>query len=260
VVATISGLGSAFLRGGFLGGLVLRLYRLGLGRAKAVVFQNPTDRALFIDRGLARPEQARLVAGSGIDLARFAPAPPPRPDGAFRFLLIARLLGDKGVVEFVDAARTVKRRHPHARFQLLGGPGGDNPSAVPESELARWAAESMVELLGVSDDVRTQIAEADCIVLPSYREGLPRSLLEGAAMARPLIGSDVPGCRDVIGDGVNGLLCEARSASSLAAAMERMLAMTPSERMEMGAAGRRKVEREFDQARVAAFYLEEIER
>jgi glycosyltransferase involved in cell wall biosynthesis len=260
VVATISGLGSAFLRGGFLGGLVLRLYRLGLGRAKAVVFQNPTDRALFIERGIARPDQARLVAGSGIDLARFAPAPPPRPDGAFRFLLIARLLGDKGVVEFVDAARTVKRRHPHARFQLLGGPGGDNPSAVPESELARWAAESMVELLGVSDDVRTQIAEADCIVLPSYREGLPRSLLEGAAMARPLIGSDVPGCRDVIGDGVNGLLCEARSASSLAAAMERMLAMTPSERMEMGAAGRRKVEREFDQARVAAFYLEEIER
>jgi glycosyltransferase involved in cell wall biosynthesis len=259
VVATISGLGSAFLKGGPLGMLLLGLYRAALGGARAIMFQNPADRDLFIARRIARPEQARLVAGSGIDLDRFRPEP-SRADDGFRFLLIARLLLDKGIAEFVDAARIVRRTHSDVRFQLLGGPGGDNPSAVPESELARWAAESMVEQLGVSDDVRSQIAAADCIVLPSYREGLPRSLLEGAAMARPLIATDVPGCRDVIEDGVTGLLCEVRSARSLADAMERMLAMTAGDRAAMGEAGRRKVEAEFDQRLVAKTYLEELAR
>lgn len=259
VAATISGLGSAFLRGGLLGGILLRLYRFALGRARAVFFQNPADRDLFIARRIVRPEQARLVAGSGIDLLRFEPAPVDHGEG-FSFLLIARLLLDKGVAEFAEAARIVRRRHPHVRFQLLGGPGGDNPSAVPQTELARWAAESIVEQLGVCDDVRPYIAAADCVVLPSYREGLPRSLLEGAAMARPLIASDVPGCRDVIDDGINGLLSEVRSAASLAVVMERMLAMTPAQRSAMGAAGRRKVEVEFDQRLVADAYLAEIER
>lgn len=259
VAATISGLGSAFLKGGLLGGLLLRLYRLALGGARAVFFQNPADRDLFIARRIARPDQARLVAGSGIDLVRFSPAPIEQ-DEEFCFLLIARLLLDKGIAEFVEAARIVRRRHPHARFQLLGGAADDNPSAVPQAELARWAAESIVEQLGVRDDVRPSIAAADCVVLPSYREGLPRSLLEGAAMARPLIASDVPGCRDVIEDGINGLLCEVRSAASLAAVMERMLAMTPAERSAMGAAGRRKVEAEFDQRLVADAYLAEIAR
>ena len=259
VAATISGLGSAFLRGGLLGGLLLRLYRLALGGARAVFFQNPADRDLFIARRIARPDQARLVAGSGIDLDRFSPAPIEH-DEEFRFLLIARLLLDKGIAEFVEAAHIVRRRHPHARFQLLGGPGDDNPSAVPQAELARWAAESIVEQLGVRDDVRPFIAAAHCVVLPSYREGLPRSLLEGAAMARPLIASDVPGCRDVVDDGVSGLLCEVRSAASLAAAMDRMLTMTAAKRLAMGAAGRRKVAAKFDQRLVADAYLAEVAR
>lgn len=259
VAATVSGLGSAFLKGGLLGTLLLGLYRLALGRAQAIFFQNPADRDLFIARRIARLDQVRLVAGSGIDLGRFVPAPIEQ-DGQFRFLLIARLLLDKGIGEYVEAARIVRRRHSNVRFQLLGGPVDDNPSAVPQSELARWAAESIVEQLGVDDDVRPHIAAADCIVLPSYREGLPRSLLEGAAMARPLIASDVPGCRDVIDDGVNGLLCQVRSAESLAAAMERMIAMSPSERAAMGAAGRRKVEAEFEQSLVSDAYLAEIAR
>ncbi len=259
VAATISGLGSAFLKGGLLGGLLLRLYRLALGGARAIFFQNPADRELFIARRIARPDQARLVAGSGIDLGRFAPAPIVE-DGAFRFLLIGRLLLDKGIAEFVEAARIVRAKHPEARFQLLGGSVADNPSAVPQAELVRWAAETIVELLGVHDDVRPFISAANCVVLPSYREGLPRSLLEGAAMARPLIASDVPGCREVVDHGVNGLLCEVRSSASLAAAMERMLAMTPGERSAMGAAGRHKVEDEFDQRLVAQAYLAEIAR
>jgi len=258
VGATISGLGSAFLAGGLLGRILLRLYRVALRRAQAIFFQNEDDRALFIARGIARPAQARLIAGSGIDLERFTPAT-IRDDGKFRFLLIGRLLLDKGIAEFVEAARIVRATRPEVRFQLLGGPGGDNPSAVPGSDLARWEADSTVEVVGVHDDVRPFIAAANCIVLPSYREGLPRSLLEGAAMARPLIASDVPGCREVVDHDVNGLLCEVRSPASLAAAMERMLAMSAGERSAMGAAGRRKVEAEFDQRLVAQAYLAEIE-
>ena len=259
VIATISGLGSAFLKGGILGTILLGLYRLALGHARAVFFQNQADRELFIARRIIRPDQSRLVAGSGIDLAYFTLAAPAEA-ADFRFLLIARLLLDKGIGEFVAAARRIRTLHPDARFQLLGGSGGDNPSAVPDVELARWADESIVELRGAKDDVRPFIAAAGCIVLPSYREGLPRSLLEGAAMARPLIASDVPGCSDVVDDGVTGLLCDVRSASSLANAMERMLEMTPGDRAKMGAAGRRKVEAGFDQPLVADAYLTEVAR
>ena len=259
VIATISGLGSAFLRGGLLGGILMGLYRAALHGARAVMFQNPTDRDLFVGRKIVRRDQAQLVAGSGIDLDRFVPVATP-DDGQFRFLLIARLLLDKGIAEFVDAARILRLRHPEARFQLLGGDGGDNPSVVPPADLERWSAESIVELLGVSEDVRPHIAAANCVVLPSYREGLPRSLLEGAAMARPLIASDVPGCRDVVEDGVTGLLCEVRSATSLAEAMERMVTMTAADRARMGAAGRRKVEADYDERLVVAAYLAEIAR
>ena len=256
VAATISGLGSAFLKGGALGWLLLRLYRSALANAQAIFFQNETDRALFVARRIARPDQARLVAGSGVDLDQFAlTAVEPHDD--LRFLLVARLLLDKGIAEFVAAARIVRQRYPGARFQLLGGPGGDNPSAVPHADLARWAAEDIVELLGVQDDVRPAIAAADCVVLPSYREGLSRSLLEAAAMGRPLIASDVPGCREVIDDGVTGFLCAVRSAGSLASAMERIAAMSPAERAAMGANGRRKVAAEYDQKLVAAAYLAE---
>lgn len=259
VIATISGLGSAFLKGGLLGGILMGLYRAALQRACAVMFQNPTDRDLFIGRKIVRSDQARLVAGSGIDLDRFASVAMP-DDGQFRFLLIARLLLDKGIAEYVDAARMVRLRFPNARFQLLGGGGGDNPSAVPQADLERWVAESIVELLGASEDVRPHIAAAHCVVLPSYREGLPRSLLEGAAMGRPLIASDVPGCRDVIDNGETGLLCQVRSATSLAGAMEQMLSMSLPARVTMGAAGRHKVEVEYDQRLVAAAYLAEIAR
>ncbi|MEO8141211.1 MAG: glycosyltransferase family 4 protein, partial [Sphingomicrobium sp.] len=227
-------------------------------KAQAIFFQNASDLDLFIARSIARPDQARVIAGSGIDLVQFAAAPFELREEV-RFLLIARLLLDKGIAEFVEAARIVRDRYPKTRFQLLGGPGSDNPSAVPQADLARWAGEHLVELLGVRDDVRPEIAAADCVVLPSYREGLSRSLLEAAAMGRPLVASDVPGCREVIDDGVTGFLCEVRSAGSLAAAMERIAAMSPTERMAMGAAGRRKVAAEFDQKLVADAYLAEAD-
>ena len=199
-----------------------------------------------------------MLPGSGIDLARFKPGETKRAPGPFRFLLVARLLWDKGVAEYVAAARIVRAAHPGVRFQILGPVGVNNRTAVPSAALERWRAESLVEYLGESDDVRIAIDQADCIVLPSYREGLPRSLLEGAAMGKPLIATDVPGCRDVVVDGETGYLCEVRSADSLAAAMMKMLETPAGARRTMGERGRRKVEQEFCESRVVAKYLDAL--
>ena len=256
-LATVSGLGSAFLAGGLTGKLVDRLYRMGLARADAVFFQNDDDRDLFVGRGLIGLEQSRRVAGSGIDLDHFALAPPPanaRPV----FLFIGRLLWDKGVREFSEAARLVSRSGGQAEFRMLGECSVDNPSAVTLAEVERWAADGTINYLGPANDVRGAIAAADCIVLPSYREGLPRSLLEGAAMGRPLIATDVAGCRDVVDDGSNGFLCAPRSASALAGAIDKMSALTPVERRDMGLRARTKIEREFAVERVVAAYRTEL--
>lgn len=256
-IATISGLGSSFLGGGLTGFVTDRLYRLALAGAQAVMFQNDDDRALFTGRGLVDSGRTRLVAGSGIDLDRFRPAP-VEPGGPMRFLLIARLLKDKGLVEYADAARALLDEGLNVQCAVVGPDGGSNPSAVPKSQVERWVRNGTIGYLGATDDVRGAIAAADCVVLPSYREGLPRSLLEGAAMARPLIATDVPGCRAVVEPGVNGLLCAPRSASALALAMRQMAGLDPVVRLAMGAAGRRMVEAQYDQRKVAAAYLAEV--
>jgi glycosyltransferase involved in cell wall biosynthesis len=175
------------------------------------------------------------------------------------FLLIARLLRDKGVGEFVEAARVLRREGVDARFQLLGPLGVANRTAVPRAELDAWVGEGLVEYLGEKEDVRPWIAKADCVVLPSYREGTPRVLLEAAAMGRPVIATDVPGCREVLEEGVNGLFCRVRDSADLAEKMRRMVKMTRGERAAMGMAGRAKMEREFDQRIVIGRYMEAID-
>ena len=256
-LATISGLGSAFLAGGRVGRLIDRLYGLALGGAQAVFFQNDEDRDLFLERALVRPAQVRRVPGSGVDLAGFPVSSHPGGESPV-FLFVGRLLLDKGIREFADAARLVRESGHKAEFRILGECGVDNPSAVPFSEVERWAADGTIRYLGPTDDVRPAIADSDCIVLPSYREGVPRSLLEGAAMCRPLIATDVPGCRDVVDHGINGYLCEARSAPALADAVRRMIALPPAERQAMGVRGRAKVEKEFGVERVVAAYRREL--
>lgn len=259
VVNNISGLGTAFIGGGVLQSIVATLYRIALRRSAIVFFQNPEDRDLFVDLGLVRPEQVRLLPGSGIDLDRFRPElPPASAEGAFTFLLVGRLLQQKGVREFVEAARIVRGQEPQARFQLLGFLDTPNRSAIGRDEVAAWEAEGAIEYLGETDDVRPALAAADCVVLPSYREGLPRTLLEGAAMNRPLIATDVAGCRQVVEHGVNGLLCTVGDAGSLARAMLEMLRLGAAERSKMGAAGRALVERDFSEAKVVSAYLEAV--
>lgn len=253
-VPNVTGLGTAFLSGGLLRIIAEHLYRRAFGRLQTVFFQNVDDRNLFLHRKLVRAEQARLLPGSGIDLGRFAPADMPSAQEPTVFLMIARLLRDKGVVEFVEAARQIKARYPSARFQLLGATGSENRTAIGSSTVQAWVAEGVVEYLGTTNDVRPAIAAASCVVLPSYREGAPRTLIEAAAMARPLIATDVPGCRSVVDRDISGFLCDARSADSIAAAIDRFLALSSSARSAMGRAGRAKMEREFDQALVVDAY------
>ncbi|HET7816320.1 MAG TPA: glycosyltransferase family 4 protein [Sphingomicrobium sp.] len=258
IINNVSGLGTVFIKQGPLTALVTQLYRIAFRASATVFFQNRDDLELFVGKRIARRGQAQLLPGSGVDLERFKPPAAAAGAGPFRFLLVGRLLWDKGVGEYVEAARIVRRSYPQARFQLLGPAGANNRTAIPSAVLDRWQDEEIIDYLGESDDVRTAMEQADCVVLPSYREGLPRALLEGSAMGKPLIATDVPGCRDVVVDGNTGYLCKERSADSLAAAMVKMIETPASERLSMGALGRRKIEQEFCETRVIAKYLEAL--
>ncbi len=258
VVNTITGLGTVFLRGGPVQAVVERLYRVSQRWPTRIFFQNPDDLGLFVKRGLVPKDRVARLPGSGVDLERFALRPGPTGTAPV-FLLIARLLWDKGVREFAEAARVLRREDPRLRFQLLGPLGVANQTAVPKVDLDRWVGEGVVEFLGETDDVRPCIEQADCVVLPSYREGTPRTLLEAAAMGRPVIATDVPGCREVLTDGVTGLLCRVRDSVDLADKMRQMAGLAPELRVEMGMAGRAKMERVFDQRIVIERYLEAID-
>jgi glycosyltransferase involved in cell wall biosynthesis len=262
VINNVSGLGTAFIHDTWLTRLVELLYRLALRSSKTIFFQNTDDRNLFVASKLARLEQTSLVPGSGVDLDKFRPQPSLAPPGSSTspcFLLIARMLWDKGVGEYVEAARLVKKLVPGARFQLLGFINAGNPMAISRAEIDAWAREGAVEYLGVADDVRGVIEKADCVVLPSYREGTPRTLLEAAAMGKPLITTDAPGCRNVVDDGVNGFLCTVGDANDLAEKLITFASLNPARRREMGLASRLKAEAEFDERIVVNRYLAALE-
>lgn len=255
----VSGLGTAFLGAGWLEKVVTILYRKAFRPLPRVLFQNTDDRDVFLNHRIITPNQALLVPGSGIDLDHYQPAPLANvEDGALTFLLIGRVLKDKGVYEYVDAARALHATHPNLRFQILGKTDVENRTAISRSTLDGWVSEGVVEYLGSTDDVRPFIENADCVVLPSYREGTPRTLLEAAATGRPLVATDVPGCREVVVHELNGFLCKKQSASDLAAAMLRIVDAGSEARTQLGSNGRAKVAAEFDQAIVVDTYRTEI--
>lgn len=259
VINNIAGLGITFGRRTWLTHLLRILYRMALLKSRTVFFQNEDDRQLFIGDRLVRKEIADRIPGSGIDLVRFQLTSFPNSGNRFRFLLLSRMVWDKGVGEFVEAARVVKLRYPEVECCLLGFLDVQNPNAISRAKMDEWIAEGSVRYLGASDDVRVEIADADCIVLPSYyREGVPRSLLEAAAMGRPIITTDSVGCREAVDNGVTGFLCQPRDANDLSVKMEQMLSLTPGHRKEMGEQGRRKMQREFDEEIVIQKYVEVI--
>lgn len=253
-INTATGLGTAFIRENWLTRVVEGLYRVSQRWPERVFFQNPDDRALFLERRLVAEDKTGLLPGSGVDLGRFEVTELPEGDRPV-FLLVARMLWDKGIGEFVEAARQVRAHYPQAVFRLLGPVGVANRTAIGRETLDAWVDEGTVEYAGETDDVRPFLREATCVVLPSYREGTPRTLLEAASMGRPIITTDAVGCREVVDDGVSGYLCQVKEADDLARQMIRFLEMSPEERAGMGLAGRAKIEREFDENIVIERYL-----
>ncbi len=256
----ITGLGFAFTEGkgqgrGILQGLIRLLYRLALKHSRAVFFQNPDDLELFRGRCLLPPGgKAVLVNGSGVDLDYFATAAPVRDP--LSFLLIARLIRDKGIGEYVDAARLLKERYSGVSFNLVGF-FDSNPAAISREEVDALVGEGIINYLGETDDVRPYLAAASVYVLPSYREGTPRSVLEAMAMGRPVITSDAPGCRETVQEDENGFLVPVRDATALAEAMEKFI-LAPGLVSEMGKCSRKIAEEKYDVHKVNRVILETI--
>ncbi len=252
VINAVTGLGYVFLhdgrRGRGLQALARGLYRLAL-RNTAVVFQNPDDQQAFLQSELVHAEQIALIRGSGVDLRRFGMT--PEPAGTPVVALPARLLWDKGVGVFVEAARLLKAEGVQARFALLGDLDPDNPAGIPAAQLQAWQREAVIEWWGWQEDMPTQYALTHIVCLPSFREGVPKTLIEAAACGRAIVAADAPGCREVVRQGFNGLLVPPKDPAALAAAL-RDLIEGPELRRQMGANGRTLAETEFSVERVVA--------
>ena len=274
VINNISGLGTVFgamsrtLVGNLLARLIKLLYRFALSRSGKIFFQNKDDRREFIEQGIVKTNLTDLLPGSGVDLDRFSYTPIITNQLASkdntekkktRFLLIARMLWDKGVGEYVEAARLLSRRYPRTEFCMIGFLDFQNPEAISEAQVNEWIAEGIVNYLGVIDDIRPEIVKADCVVLPVlFREGTPRSLLEAAAMGRPIVTTNSIGCRETVDDGVNGYLCIPGDSIDLSKKMEHILLLDNAQRDEMGRSGREKMELQFDEQIVIQKYFEAI--
>lgn len=258
-INNIAGLGVLFINEGFITKLARFLYKFSQCYASKIFFQNEEDRAIFLENKMAREEITERLPGSGVDINRFT-VKPALDDGTTRFLLIARMLFDKGIGHYVDAARAIKNKYnPKVEFYLLGFLDVNNPSSVSKAQMQSWVDEGVVNYLGVSDRVEDYIAMSDCVVLPSfYREGVPKSLLEAGAMGKPIITTDNVGCRETVEHGINGFLCEPRSTESLTIMLEKIINMGYQDRLKMGNNSRRKIEMEFNEKIVIDKYIKAI--
>jgi len=260
VVSAISGLGFLFVeRKGvktkFFRDSTLFLYRLAMRHPnQRIIFQNPTDMSALVGAGGVQKEKSRMIRGSGVDLQDYPMLAEPK--GNFVIIMASRLLKDKGVNEFVEAARRIKSKGGKARFQLVGEPDSANPESVTSEELQFWQAEGIVDCLGFRSDIAALFSQANIVVLPSYYgEGLPKVLIEAAACGRAVITTDMPGCRDAVEPNVSGVLVPARDVSALAQEIERLL-KDNALRQQMGRAGRDLAEREFSIEKVVATHLD----
>jgi glycosyltransferase involved in cell wall biosynthesis len=265
-INAVAGMGYVFIsnewRARLLRPIVRLLMRAALaGRNARLILQNRDDVELFESAQLLDARNIRLIRGSGVDCERFTPANSPDVARAreSRVLLAARLLWDKGIAEFVEAARILRAQDRHARFLLAGTPDQGNPASIPVETIRAWVGEGLVEWLGQVDDMPALFATVGVVTLPSYREGLPKSLIEAAACGLPLVATDVPGCREVIRDGEDGLLVPVRNGAALAAAIARLID-DPDLAGRLGTAARQKALDEFDERividRTMAVYTE----
>ena len=256
-ISMITGLGTAFIKNSWLTKFIKYLYRIALKSSKTIFFQNPDDKEVFVKNNLVKSKFCKITPGSGIDLAKFQQTALPEKDNLI-FLFVGRILGDKGVREFIDAAETVKAKYPSVRFQLLGPIESQNRTAIPFQEIKQWQDKEVIEYLGKTDDVSYFINQALCIVLPSYREGTSRALLEAAAVGRPLIASDVPGCREIVNDGESGFLCKVKDSNDLAFKIEKMIRLSHESRVIMGNKSRLKVQKEYSEEIVLNYFIDAV--
>lgn len=257
-INNVSGLGTAFIVKNLVSRVVLGLYRIAFRFPHKVFFQNGDDRQLFLENGLVKAGITDLLPGSGVDTKRFRPAAAFVRQTPFVFLMVARVLYEKGIVEYFEAAKIVRQAVPGTRVQLLGGLDEAGGVGVARATFEEWLQRGDIEYLGRSDDVTTHIHQADCVVLPSYREGTPKTLLEAAACGKPLVTTDVPGCRETVQDGYNGYLCQVRSAPDLAAKMLQVLQLPDGDLQRMAQASRQLAETKFDEQIVLQKYLDAV--
>ena len=252
-VSVVTGLGYTFIKRNWLFHLSCLLHRTALRKAESVWFLNDDDCGMFVQLGLVSPKKVHVIPGEGVDTAYFS-SQQPLPE-RFTFLFCGRMLRYKGVELFVRAAELLKKEFPSARWQLLGPLDANNLAGIKPNEMELWARQGLVEYLGVAKDVRPYLEQCTCLVLPSYfREGVPRSLMEAAAMQRPIIATNSVGCKDVVIEGENGLLCEPNNLDSLTDTMRRMLHMPQDCLAEMGKNGRELMLRKFDERLIIKEY------
>lgn len=256
-VNNVCGLGTVFLKDNLVSAIAMFLYRVSFRFASKVFFQNPDDLSLFLDRKLVEAEKTDLIPGSGIDLKKFQPIEFKR-NKSFTFLLVSRLITDKGIMEYIKAVKQLKGMGMNARFQLLGAKDPLHKRGIKLKTIDEWISSGTIEYLGHTNDVRQFIKQADCIVLPSYREGTPRTLLEAASSSKPIIATDVPGCHQVVVNQFNGLLCQIKNSEDLAQKMISMANFDDEVLKKFGENGRKKMEAEFDEKVVIDKYVRTI--
>lgn len=260
VVNNIAGLGVVFIQKNLFSKLVAFLYKSSQKKADFIFFQNNDDKQLFIDLRITTLEKCDRLPGSGVDLSRFKYCPRENAQN-IRFILVARLIAEKGIHLYAEAAKQLKSKYSNIEFCLLGPLDKSSTSAIRQDELELWQEQGLINYLGFTDSVEDELKKSDCVVLPSYyREGVPKSLLEAAAIGRPIITTDNVGCREVVDDGINGFLCQPKSVSSLISCLEKFINTSTLEKENMSRNSRAKVQRDFDEKIVIKKYIQVIEK
>ena len=258
IINNVSGLGTVFLRRTLYTRLALKLYKLSFAFPKIVFFQNPDDRSVFLSNKLVFGPKTRLLPGSGIDIEHFYYERYKRKE-PFVFLMVGRALFDKGIMEYLEAARTLKKRNLNVVCAFLGSFESAMNLGIPKKEFDHYVADGIIEYWGKVSDVRPYLVKADCVVLPSYREGVPRSLIEAASMGRTLIATEVPGCKEIVLNNYNGLTCEAKNSIDLAQKMYQMYASSEEQLQVYSKNSRKLIVERFDEQFVVRKYEEAID-
>jgi len=256
-INNVSGLGTVFLHNNLVSKIAKTLYKFAFKFPKRVFFQNNDDLELFVNHNLVDKSKTAVLPGSGVNLEKYQPLPYKRND-TFVFIFIARLLYDKGLVEYIEAIKILQKEHVDAKFQVLGFTDFESKLGVTKHELDEWTSHGYIEYLGHTEDVIPYINHADCVVLPSYREGTPKTLIEALALSKPIITTNVPGCKETVVDGVNGFMCKVKNSQDLADKMYSMLQKDEKDLNRMGQNGRKFAEIKFDEKIVIKKYLEII--